>query len=536
MDPSNPLPVPALAEKPRPGTVRRSLLISDQPGLVRMAAGMEFLLQYPYGCTEQQISRARAFIAMRKFQTLLHQSAWDPKVEFIFRDTQQWISNAIDRNGLVAYWPGSDGYVSLTAWVVQFLVEAKNAGLPVDAKLLNRLTQTLDQSLRSDYGRFIDGESFSERAWALAALAQAGQFNSSYAAELARKAQYLNQESLAEVLQAFAASKPAPTDTTIEQLTRELWNGMVIRLYQGREIYGGLQSGRVSTIGLVLPSETRTLAEMTRAIVKLQPNSSRLQVLVNALVTLGKDDGWGSTNANAAALLALSDLLNPPFAGSIPRTFQLRMAGQTQDIKTGPQSPVGFWTGGKPDAGELALEGNPGTSPVVVRYESSYMPQADGSQAAARSNGLVITRELLRLGKPEEPPEKLAVSNPGTTFTFSVGQVVEEHVQVVNPRDRNYVAVVAPLAAGMEPLNPNLATAPPEARTTGKLTLTPSYVAFMDDHVAFFYDSLPAGTYDFYFRTRASTSGSFIQPPAKAEMMYDSAVWGTSPGAKIKIE
>jgi uncharacterized protein YfaS (alpha-2-macroglobulin family) len=88
----------------------------------------------------------------------------------------------------------------------------------------------------------------------------------------------------------------------------------------------------------------------------------------------------------------------------------------------------------------------------------------------------------------------------------------------------------------MEPLNPNLATAPPEASPSGRLTRAPSYNAFLDDHVAFYYDSLPAGTYDFYFRTRASTSGSFIQPPAKAEMMYDENISGNSPGARINVE
>jgi alpha-2-macroglobulin len=540
--PAKPLSIPALAEKARPGSIQRSILISDQPGLIRMAAGLEFLLEYPHGCTEQQISRARAFIATKKLRVLLHQSGSDAEVERVVRDTQQWISGAIDRNGLVAYWPGSDGYVSLTAWVVQFLIEAKNAGLAVDAKLLNKLLPSLEQSLRSDYSHFIDGESVTERAWALTALAEAGKFNSAYAAELARRAQFLNLESLAQVLQAFAASKPAPSNSTIEQLTKELWNGMVIRLYQGREIYGGLQSGRVSSVGLVLPSETRTLAEMTRAIIKLQPKNPRLPVLVDALVTLGKDDGWGTTNANAAAMLALSDLLTPPFAGSLSRTIQARLDGKTQEIKTGTQSPVGYWAGIGTETGELLLEaggaspGGAAASPMIVRYESSYIPQADGSQAVARNNGFVITRELLRMGKSEEPPVRLAISNPGMTHVFSTGQVVEEHVQVVNPRNRNYVAVTVSLAAGMEPLNPHLATAPPEATPTGKLTLTPSYVAFMDDHVAYYYDSLPAGTYDFYFRTRASTGGSFIQPPAKAETMYDSAIWGNTPGARINIE
>ena len=85
---------------------------------------------------------------------------------------------------------------------------------------------------------------------------------------------------------------------------------------------------------------------------------------------------------------------------------------------------------------------------------------------------------------------------------------------MVNPTERHYVAIVVPLAAGMEPLNPNLATAPPEAKPAGTLTLAPTYVAYLDDRVAFYYNTLPKGTYDFYFRTRATVAGSFIQPPA----------------------
>ncbi len=114
--------------------------------------------------------------------------------------------------------------------------------------------------------------------------------------------------------------------------------------------------------------------------------------------------------------------------------------------------------------------------------------------------------------------------------------MVEEHVQVINPEDRNYVAIVVPLAAGFEPLNPGLATAPPEARPSGALTRQPTYVAFLDDHVAYYYNELPKGTYDVYFRTRATTVGSFVQPSAKAEMMYDGAVRGASPGGRVEIE
>ncbi len=68
---------------------------------------------------------------------------------------------------------------------------------------------------------------------------------------------------------------------------------------------------------------------------------------------------------------------------------------------------------------------------------------------------------------------------------FAVGQVVEDHVRLVSSGLRHFVALVVPLAAGMEPLNPQLATAPPEAKTKGKLTLEPTYADYRDDYVAF---------------------------------------------------
>jgi hypothetical protein len=172
---------------------------------------------------------------------------------------------------------------------------------------------------------------------------------------------------------------------------------------------------------------------------------------------------------------------------------------------------------------------------VIARVETAYVPAADGSQMEAQSNGFVVSREMLRV-RASGPPDRTPLAKAGTTQTFAVGDVVEEHVQVVNPKDRNYVAVVVPLAAGMEPLNPHLATAPPEAATAGKQTRGPTYAAYLDDHVAFYYDTLPSGTYDFYFRTRATTPGSFVQPPPLAEMMYDGAVRGNGNGARIVIE
>lgn len=527
------VPLPEVAEPARPGTIKRTVLVSTQPGLVRMAAGLDFLLAYPYFCTEQRVSRARAEIAMKGFRTLLHQPGGKDLLDRPVNETLAWIPTVVDGNGLVAYWPGTAGSVSLTAWTVQFLVEAREAGFPIDAKLFDTLTRTLEQALRSDYTRFLDGEAFAERVWALMALSDAGKFIPAYAAELARKTQFLDLEGVADVLLSFSRSK-APSSSTTQELTRLLWNGLVIRLYQGREMYGGLQDKRARN-GLILPSETRTVAEVTRALARTAPADRRFVLLIEALVTLGRDDGWGSTNANAAALLALSETLKPPFTASPKASVVLTFEGGEQLLQLGPDAPVGYNVGASAGAGQALLKSVSAGGQVVLRAETSYVPAADGSQVAPQAAGFVVSRDLQKILKAGEPSQKTPLAQAGLRVALSVGDVVEEHVQVVNPKDRHYVAITVPLAAGLEPLNPNLATAPPEAHPAGKITLAPTYVEYLDDRATFYYNTLAKGTYDFFFRTRATVPGSFTQPPARAEMMYDGAVRGNSAGARIEV-
>jgi uncharacterized protein YfaS (alpha-2-macroglobulin family) len=172
---------------------------------------------------------------------------------------------------------------------------------------------------------------------------------------------------------------------------------------------------------------------------------------------------------------------------------------------------------------------------VLVRVETRYLPAGDGARVAPTSDGFVVSREMSKQQAGGAPAERIPLAEPGKTVRFAIGDVTEEHVRVVNPKDRHFVAIVVPLAAGLEPLNPALATAPPEAKPSSGPTLKPTYVAFLDDQVAYYYDTLPKGTFDFYFRTRASIEGTFIQPAARAEMMYDGAVSGSSAGARIEV-
>ncbi len=529
--PGKQLNLPEPAEPARPGTLSRSALLSNQKSLLSMAAGLDFLLGYPYGCTEQRLSRSRAQLALGRLRELLHLPGGKEELDRGVKDTLDWLPQVVSSQGLVAYWPGSEPYVSLTAWSLQFLVEAKAAGYPVEEKLEATLVRALEQALRSDYPGFVPGSAWSERVWALRALAEAGHFEAAYADELARQSQFLSLEGQAGVAVAFERGGKVGSPA-VPALRDGLVAGIGTQLYGGKEVFAGLNERQSPANPLILPSESRTLAEMARALARVDSANPRLPLLLDGLVRLGKGDGWGDTNANASALLALAETVKPPFAGGGEASVDLALGSGHQSFLLGANSPTAFYQGAEAGKAQLSLGGG-ATGGVGVLARTRYLPAADGSRAEPRREGFVVRRELA--DTTTEPPTRTALTEGGKTLSLPVGTVVEEHVEVVNPEDRHYVAVVVPLAAGMEPLNPALATAPPEAKSRGKLTLAPSYVAFLDDSVAFYYNTLPKGTYDFYFRTRATVAGSFQQPPAKAQMMYQTAVVGTSAGARVEV-
>jgi hypothetical protein len=117
---------------------------------------------------------------------------------------------------------------------------------------------------------------------------------------------------------------------------------------------------------------------------------------------------------------------------------------------------------------------------------------------------------------------------------------------VTVPSQRHYVAVDDPLPAGFEALDLDL-------RTTSSLRLSHvasggaaddcswyTRLAFdhrekRDDRVVLFADRLPAGTYEYTYLVRATTLGSFIAPPTRAEEMYHPEVFGRAASGAVRI-
>ncbi len=296
-------------EAARPKTFSREIVAAADPALVKLFAGLSMLVAYPYGCTEQRLALARASLSLKGLAPILSAAGLQDRVSANVKSTAQQIEQAIDGDGLVAFWPRARGNVLLTAWAYQFLARADRAGEPIDKPLLERLANVLRLSLRSDYSRLLGGEEMRERAAALAALAEGGKLEDAYVAELSRQSDFLPNESVAETA-AAAARLTNVNQRILASLMETMWSRIKFATRQGMQVYAG-QAAEIGSEA-ILPSETRNLAEMLRAATLAAPADPRGPVLKDALLRLGEGDGWGSTNANASAIEALAEAWRRP--------------------------------------------------------------------------------------------------------------------------------------------------------------------------------------------------------------------------------
>jgi uncharacterized protein YfaS (alpha-2-macroglobulin family) len=379
--------------------------------------------------------------------------------------------------------------------------------------------------LRSDYARLIGGEELRERVEALTALGEGGQLDQAYVAELGRRAELMPNASLAQIT-ALMAKLPGNDKRVLDSLLQSLWARVKILARDGREVYAGQAGDRGNP--LILPSETRSLAEITRAVAAASPEDARLGILRTGLVGLADPSGWGSTNADSAAVRALAEIWRRP-AAQLP--VNLVRGSASERLMLSGDTPVLRSTGNDPAA--VRIE-NGGAASLIALVDTRYKPTEPGSRAAAITQGFAMTRELNRVPRGGGPLEKLTPDADGSIH-LTTGDTIEEMVELVNAEDRTHVAISLPLAAGFEPLNPNLATAPAEAAPSTGPTLSPSWTSFGDDRVFYAYDTLPEGNYRFAFRIRALVPGSFTQPPGEAETMYQAGIYGASAGRRIVI-
>ncbi len=521
------LQLPTLPDPGRPASYHRSITLATDPVVTRLVAGLGVLAHPAIGGTAQRMDLALAELSLLPFTPILDAAGLRERLAADVSATLAAIRQSTDDDGLVAFFPNGHGAIWLTATAFRVMTAAAQAGLPVDKATADRTAKLLQASLRSDYPHLIGGEELFERTYALYALAEAGQITPDAAAELARRSAELHTSGLAEVAAALARL-PNADKRLLTGVLDQLWSRVNVLNRDGKPVYQGL----TDTGGgpAILPSEARSLADVLRAVATATPADPRLPVLRVGLLGLAGGQGWGNTNATSAALQALAAAWQPP-------------AAPVDALITLPDRPVN----GVLDRTHPLLQAStaaPGpvhvqaASGIAVLASTDFVPRQPGAAATPDQHGFVLTRTLYRVppaqGATQPPMSQLAPGADGAIH-LTVGDVVEEVDDVVTPEERAQAAARLPVAAGLEPLNPALATATAEATPSAGPTLAPSWSSFGDDEVVAVWLQLPRGTYTLRTRLRATVPGSYTQPPGSVELLYQPSVNGTSAGARIVV-
>jgi len=522
-DPAMTIPVPS--ESFQPGSARIDLTAAVNPALLSIVTGLSFLSTYPHGCVEQRVSMMYPLIALQGLLSRMGLADTAAVPPAAFAELMKYLREASTERGLFSFWPGTTGYVSLTSYVLEFLVKAQALGYEVPPDLIMNAQSALREALRSDYEGFIPGQSFRERVDALFALGISGSFDITYAYDLLADALGADLYSQARLLELFSLQGRG-NEAGVKRLRASLESRISFNLVNRQKVFAGLRYDTDSWGGLIVSSETRTLSHVIKALHMY--GYADISYLVDELLKRGGPNGWGSTISTVAALDALNETLADLTGKPLGVSVSSAEGKDTIDLSKTPLVRKRY-TNRPPYAVSVVK----GTEPVHLLARLSYLPLGSGAALASVSQGYGV-QTVLHLYRDEVEVNRL-VPKAGQTISFEVGDIVEIEGILRLSAPATFVAFSVPFAAGFEPLNPGLATAPREAPPAGTDSREADYTIYGDDAMTWYFNEIGKGEYRFFFRVRASFPGTFIQPPGTAENLYDARFFGRGEGTRILI-
>jgi uncharacterized protein YfaS (alpha-2-macroglobulin family) len=145
--------------------------------------------------------------------------------------------------------------------------------------------------------------------------------------------------------------------------------------------------------------------------------------------------------------------------------------------------------------------------------------------------------------EPVDDPKDVVRQADGT-WKIKAGAKVRVRLAMVAENRRYHVALVDPIPAGLEAMNPALAV-------TGPIPQDPSaqkqpywwwsqtwyeHQNLRDERVEAFTSLLWEGVHEYTYVARATTPGVYVVPPTKAEEMYMPETFGRSASDKVIVE
>ncbi len=521
-----------------------------------LSSGMEYLLNYEYGCSEQTTSAIVSSLVYDQLVATKISKGTDATTALAKQKVTMGIQRLIPmqrEDGGWGFWQGSDkSYAHLTAYVYWGLEQAQKAGYHVDDAILDRAESYLRNQLANspDPSSYYWSLSLNEKAQILFAISERHPNDlAGYATTL-----YEQRSNLAPFSKTFLAMALHNIETTIStsripSLLADVKNRVVY--IDPARAYVGEDQGYSEFMN----SDVRTSAIYLMALLRLDSKNRDIEPLVRFLMQEKKNGYWYTTQNTAMSLLALVEYAKANPVDTAPTSVTVYLNNVVLDQLKLEQGDVSAEASRsismadflkKGPVNQIGLEKD---SDKKYFYDISMRVYRQITNIQPFENGFTVLSDYYALTDTKN-------EHPLTQVTQ--GDTVRVHMKLLVPKKHAYVALENHLPAGLEAIDFSLKTSPQSIAGQEK-QCSPGWdgkficmnegsfeynwwwenvwkhIEQRDDRVFLFSESLEPGIYEYDFLAQAITPGEFRIPPARAYEFYNPLANGHNEGKVLKV-
>jgi uncharacterized protein YfaS (alpha-2-macroglobulin family) len=510
--------------------------------LTNIGEGARYLVDYPYGCLEQTSSR---LLTLMQLQNLSEKYGFSLDAvksldEVIAANTRKVLLMQNNDGGFKTWPSGNESNCYLSPYVAYMIHQSRALGrTDVPADVSDRLLTYLDKTLRDPCYQLWSWKSTAEyRLNILIGMYFLGHQDQTYFEEYFSRRNELSIG--AQIHLAFLLSQVESWRNEATSMLTEIKNSMFVTA-RTAHIESPID---LPPSWAFLYSPVITTAQFLKLLLEMEPDTPDIAKMARYILNARKNGRWRNTYENARAIDGLVQIslrkesVPPDFMADVVIAARTAISEKFHGFEYQPKHSF------------LEMANLPsGQNDVLIRkqgkgtlyYTLHYSYRLQGPQTA-RDQGLRITRTVKNadsgdlIAKYEETPAELAA--------VKAGDVLEVELQYTVRQTGYHVVIDDPLPAGVEGIDTSLKTtgarnedsSPQRRRSAPGYHPSPvNHPEMRDDRVVLVADQVDPGVYQYKYMARATTSGHFLWPAAKIELMYEPEQFGTCSEGMINI-
>jgi len=505
-----------------PGTTRLRVRVAPSP-LSALRGGLEYLVGYPYGCTEQTMSRVLPDMLVQELvrRGTLTESA----AGLAGRDLPAMVRSGLSRlrrlqlsNGGWGWFEHGEPDPWMTAYVLYGMATARSLGYPVDER-------ALEAGRRAAIAMAARPIPMDDGAFLLYAIALAGDPVSAARLRAPLKLEKIGPAGLASIvlLDRLLRRNPGPALNLLMARARPGDQGLH---WEGDGRQGAWPAVATTAIAL-------------RALLAVNPSDPRVAPVVRWLMLQRTDSWWRTTLDTSMTLAALCDYLRGPgrgsaASGSVSVTLNGRkIAAIPVNADSLREGEIAIDVDPRllaPDRNTVSIVRSAGGAPVFYSVTLRRTLASAGELPAIASPDVTVTRAYLRMVPRKDRRGVWSLVAEPTGNRLTPGDHVRVRLQLDVKRPIRYVLIEDPLPSGCEP----------SERAAEEEVVEWGYwwdsVDVRDDRLVFFARFLAPGRHVIEYNLRAQTPGACSALPTLVQCMYEPDARAETGSDMVRLE